>query len=80
MWKEEKVKSLLTQKNQKLLNELRSSHKWYCIEINSDYDYIWTMSLISAKTSNHEVNIVSYHEDLNKLVEEVYKKAKKFKK
>lgn len=72
---------LINEKSQLLLKELRESWKWCCINISSDYHFGWEVTLYRAfpKNEEHVPTIKSsFCEDLNKAIESVYKKAKKY--
>lgn len=69
---------LMTSKSQAKLNKLRNSMNWCCINISSDYHYMWTVELIRARSKTHTVDIASYHEDLNVAINDICKKAQLF--
>lgn len=69
----------LTKISQKRLKELRESGDWCCLEIKSDYDYVWDIYLYPARRKRHEITIRSgSHEDLNDAVRVAYKRAKEY--
>lgn len=73
----------ITKEAQDKLAELRDSHKWCCIEIKSDYNYVWDVYLTRASfgrdEGDHIVSVSSgSYEDLNQAISAVYKRAKAY--
>jgi hypothetical protein len=67
---------LLTEVSQEKLKKIRESGKFCCIQIFSDFMYVWDISLIPyhrSDTDKHEVKWRSgSYEDLNDAVESIY--------
>jgi len=72
---------ILSEESQKLLAELRNSHKWCCIDISSDYCWVWYVSLRRGfpKNEDHDVSVMTgAYEDLNDAVKNAYEQAMEF--
>lgn len=44
----------------RLLEEWRATGKFCCIDIKSDYDYVWDIQWAFADDSNHEMHSIGY--------------------
>lgn len=70
---------MINKKASKMLKELRESHNWCCIEISSDYCYVWNLSLIRAGSDHKNSTIVTgCYDDLNDAIEDAYIQAKQY--
>ena len=68
---------MISKVSQTKLKKIRESGKFCCIRIESDYDYVWDIFLIPAKSIGHVITYESgCHEDLNKAVNSIYKQVK----
>ncbi len=75
---------MITEESQGKIRELRESGKFCCIKILSDYSYWWDVQLIISEVYKvdgvevnpyHALTISTHNEDLNKAIDEAYKKA-----
>lgn len=71
---------LLTESSQKKLEEIRNSGLFCCIEITSDYNFVWDISLrMNIEYEAHSVTHKSGAcEDLNDAVELIYDQVKDY--
>lgn len=64
---------MITKKSQEKLQEIRASRVWCCIDISSDFDYVWKINLTKYEFDKHDITFKgSCYSDLNKAVEEAY--------
>lgn len=67
---------LLSKLSQKKIQKIRESGLFCCIKINSDFDYVWDIELVLYNDTDHDFKIKSIcHEDLNKVVDDIYESA-----
>lgn len=68
---------IINKESQDKLAEIRNSGTFCCLEIQSDYNYVWNINLIKARSKSHKPTFSSgCYEDLNDAVKEVYEKFK----
>jgi len=70
---------MLTKESQKKLTKIRNSGLFCCIEIKSDYNFVWDITLRMAEQPNdvHHVTHKTYsYEDLNEAVDKIYEEVK----
>ena len=69
-------KRLLSKKGERLLREMRDSGELCCIELYSDYNFVWDVSFVRAEQigdpHKKERSRFSF-EDLNEAIAEAYK-------
>lgn len=64
---------LLSIRSQEHLKKIRESGRYCCVEIHSDFHWVWSISLTIYHEDNHDDMIVSgCHEDLNDAVDDIW--------
>lgn len=74
---------LIDEKRSQMLKEMRECHRWCCVKLLSDYDYVWDVVLYEAERRNqnpeHKPTIKSgSYENLNDAIESAYKQAQEY--
>lgn len=66
-------------KSFKLLNKIRDSHKWCCVNIYSDYNYIWEVTLVRAGSCDHsKPQIRVSDDDIDRAILKAYDESEAF--
>ena len=64
---------IISEEAQKKLQELRESGDFCCISLNSDFDYVWDISIVWFEMSNHKPDSLGLHQEL-KICDHSHKK------
>lgn len=72
---------MLTEASQQKLKEIRDSGMFCCMEIQSDYNFVWyivlKMSEMVRKDGKHEItHKTGAYEDLNEAVDDIHEQVK----
>jgi len=68
---------MIDESNSLKLSKIRSSQHFCCIELASDYDYVWTVKLIRCGGDHKDFDYISKsHEELNDAITDIYDQVK----
>lgn len=70
---------LISKENQEKLKKIRESGKYCCIDISSDFDYVWDIKLTVYNQDNHDefIRTKYSYENLNDAINDIWDQVHK---